>query len=109
MERLSKVQIYHAQVFAKFLDKLKAMPDGEHSVLDNSLIMFGSNMSNSNQHNHNPLPISVFGHAAGRVKGNQHISMPPDTPLANLHLTILERVNVKADHFGDSTGMITEL
>ena len=109
MARLSKVQIYHSQVFAKFLDKLKAMPDGEHSVLDNSLIMFGSNMSNSNQHNHNPLPITVFGHAAGRVKGNQHIAMAPDTPLANLHLTILDRVNVKADRFGDSTGMITEL
>jgi hypothetical protein len=85
------------------------MPDGEHSVLDNSLIMWGSNMSNSNQHNHNPLPITLFGGGRGRVKGNQHLVMAPDTPLANLHLTILDRVDVKTDHFGDSTGMITEL
>jgi len=109
MARLAKVQIYHSQVFAKFLDKLKAMPDGEHSVLDNSIIMYGSNMSNSNQHNHNPLPTSVFGGGRGRIKGNQHLSMPADTPLANLLLTILDRVDVKADHFGDSTGMIAEL
>jgi hypothetical protein len=103
------VQIYHSQVFAKFLDKLKAMPDGEHSVLDNSIIMYGSNMSNSNQHNHNPLPISLFGGGCGRVKGNQHIAMPADTPLANLHLTVLDRVGVKADRFGDSTGTIAEV
>ncbi|MGZ3278794.1 MAG: hypothetical protein ACXWKT_11530, partial [Caulobacteraceae bacterium] len=109
MERLSKVQIYHSQVFAKFLDKLKAMPDGEHSVLDNAIIMYGSNMSNSNQHNHNPLPIALVGGGRGRVKGNQHLSMPADTPLANLLLTILDRVDVKADHFGDSTGMIAEV
>jgi hypothetical protein len=109
MERLSKVQIYHSQVFAKFLDKLKAMPDGEHSVLDNSIIMFGSNMSNSNAHNHNPLPIALFGGGRGRVKGNQHLMMPPDTPLANLHLTILDRVDVKAERFGDATGMIAEV
>ena len=109
MARLAKVQAYHSAVFAKFLDKLKAMPDGEHSVLDNSIILYGSNMSNSNQHNHNPLPTSVFGGGRGRIKGNQHISMPPDTPLANLLLTLLDRVDVKADHFGDSTGMIAEL
>ena len=106
MARLSKIQIYHSVVFAKFLDKLKAMPDGEHSVLDNSIIMYGSNMSNSNQHNHYPLPTSVFGGGRGRIKGNQHIVMPEHTSLANLLLTILDKVDVPADSFGDSTGRI---
>ena len=109
MERLSKIQTYHSAVFAKFLDKLKAMPDGEHSVLDNSIILYGSNMSNSNQHNHYPLPTSVFGGGRGRLKGNQHIVMPEHTPLANLLLTILDRVDVQADSFGDSTGRISAL
>ena len=109
MARLSKIQIYHSAVFAKFLDKLKAMPDGEHSVLDNAIIMYGSNMSNSNQHNHDPLPTALFGGGRGRLKGNLHVMMPEHTPLANLHLTILDKVDIKADGFGDSTGRISEI
>ena len=109
MARLAKVQTYHSAVFARFLDKLAAMPDGERSVLDNSIILYGSNMSNSNQHDHYPLPSSVFGGGRGTLKGNQHIVMPERTPLANLLLTLLERSGVPADHVGDSTGMIAQI
>jgi hypothetical protein len=109
MARLSKVQAYHSAVFAKFLDKLAAMSDGEHSVLDNSIFLYGSNMANSNQHSHYPLPSAVFGGGRGKLKGNQHIKMPDRTPLANLLLTLLERSDVPADHVGDSTGRITEI
>ena len=109
MARLSKIQTYHSAVLAKFLDKLAGMSDGENSVLDNTIILYGSNMSNSNQHNHYPLPSAVIGGGGGRLKGNQHIRMPEHTPLANLLLTILDRSGVKADAVGDSTGMITEL
>ena len=108
-DKLVKIQAYHTSVFAKFLDKLKAMPDGEKSVLDNSLILYGSNMGNSNAHDHYPLPASLWGGACGKVKGGQHIAMKERTPLANLHLTILERVGVHADSFGDSTGRISEI
>jgi hypothetical protein len=109
MARLSKIQTYHSAVFAKWLDKLAAMPDGEKSVLDNSIILYGSNMSNSNQHNHYPLPSAVFGGGRGTLKGNQHIRMPEHTPLANLLHTLLDRSGVKVDKVGDSTGMISEL
>ena len=97
MTRLSKIQTYHSTVVAKFLDKLKAMPDGEKSVLDNSIILYGSNMSNSNQHNHYPLPTAVIGGGRGTIKGDQHIRMPEHTPLANLLHTMLDRSGVKSN------------
>ena len=108
-DKLVKVHAYHTAQFAKFLDKLKAMPDGERSVLDNSIIMYGSNMSDSNLHNHYNLPISLWGGGCGKLKGNQHIMTPDRTPLANLLLTLLERVDVQATSFGDSTGRISEI
>ena len=105
-ERLSKIQTYHSAVFAKFLDKLAAMPDGEHSVLDNAIVLYGSNMGNSNAHDHYLLPTALFG---GRIKGNQHIVPPEHTPLANVHLTILNKVGIPTESFADSTGQISEL
>jgi len=109
MARLSKVQTYHSGVMAKFLDKLAAMPDGERSVLDNSIIMYGSNMSNSNAHNHDPLPSAVLGRGYGRIKGGQHLKYPQDTPLANLLVTLLERGGVTVEKLGDSTGLLSEI
>jgi hypothetical protein len=105
-DRVAKIQTYHSVVFAKFLDKLAAMPDGEHSVLDNAIVMYGSNMGNSNAHDHYLLPTALFG---GKIKGGQHIVAPEHTPLANVHLTLLDRMNIEAKSFGDSTGMISEL
>jgi len=108
MDRLVKVQTYHTQVFAKFLDKLAAMPDGDGTMLDHSLFLYGSNMSNSNAHNHYPLPTSFVG-GWKTVKGNRHVVAPEKTPLANVLLTFLDRINISQEKLGDSTGKFAEV
>ena len=108
-DRLIKIQTYHTQVFAKFLDKLAKMPDGDGSVLDHSILLYGSNMSNSNAHDEYPLPTIVVGGGAGKVKGNQHLRYPDKTPLANLLQTLLDRAGVPVEKFGDSTGIFSEV
>ncbi|MCP5145170.1 MAG: DUF1552 domain-containing protein [Gammaproteobacteria bacterium] len=109
IERLAKVQVYHSQVFSKFLDKLASLPDGDGTMLDNTLLMYGSNMSNSNLHNHFPLPLTLFGGCCGSVKGGQHLRYPDQTPMGNLLLTVLLRAGVPAESFGDSNGELTEV
>ncbi|HTA41430.1 MAG TPA: DUF1552 domain-containing protein [Bryobacteraceae bacterium] len=108
MDRLAKVQTYHTQVLAKFLDKLAKMPDGDGTMLDHSLFLYGSNMSNSNAHNHYPLPTSIVG-GWKTVKGGQHLVPPDHTPLANVLLTMLDRAGVPQPKLGDSTGEIAEV
>jgi hypothetical protein len=105
MDRLAKVQTYHTQVFAKFLDKLATMPDGDGTMLEHSLILYGSNMSNSNAHNHYPLPTALVG-GWKTVKGGQHLVLPEHTPLANVLLTMLDRAGIPQDKIGDSTGKV---
>jgi len=107
MDRLVKVQTYHTQVFARFLDKLAAMPDGDGTMLDHSLFLYGSNMSNSNAHNHYPLPTSFVG-GWKTVKGNRHVVPAEKTPLANVLLTFLDRIDIAQDKLGDSTGKLVE-
>jgi hypothetical protein len=107
--RLARVQAFHTSTFNYFLEKLDAMPEGNGSVLDNSLILFGSNMSNSDKHNQDPLPNALFGRAGGTVKGGQHLLYPQDTPHANLLLTMLHRVGVEETSFGDSNGSLSEV
>jgi hypothetical protein len=110
MEKLALVQRYHVQVFADFLQKLAAMPDGDAgSVLDNSIFMYGSNMSNSNAHNNFPLPTIVVGKGGGAIKGNQHLRYPDRTPLANLLLTLMVRAGAPVESIGDSTGELSEV
>jgi hypothetical protein len=108
MERLAKVQTYHTQVFAKFLDKLAKMSDGDGTMLDHSLFLYGSNMSNSNAHNHYPLPTSIVG-GWKTVKGGQHLIPAEHTPLANVLVTMLDRAGVTQDKIGDSTGKLLEV
>jgi hypothetical protein len=108
-EKLVKIQTYHSQAFAKFLAKLAAMPDGDGSMLDHSILLYGSNMSNSNAHNHFPLPTLVAGGGCGKLKGNQHIKYPDQTPLANLLATLLERAGVPEEKVGNSNGVFSEL
>ena len=108
MDRLTKVQTYHTQVFAKFLDKLAKMPDGDGTMLGHSLLLYGSNMSNSNAHNHYPLPTSIVG-GWKTVKGGQHLVAPEHTPLANVLLTLLDRAGIPQDKLGDSTGKLLEV
>ena len=107
LERLVKVQTYHTQVFAKFLDKLAGMPDGDGTMLDHSLFLYGSNMSNSNAHNHYPLPTSFVG-GWKTVKGNRHVVPPEKTPLSNVLLTFLDKIDVPQEKLGDSTGKLVE-
>ena len=108
MDRLAKVQAYHTQVFAKFLDKLAKMPDGDGTMLDHSLFLYGSNMANSNAHNHYPLPTVLVG-GWKTVKGGQHIVPPERTPLANVLLTLLDRLGIPQEKLGDSTGELMEV
>ncbi len=109
MERLSLIQKYHTDVFAGFIDRLAKMPDGDGSMLDHSILLYGSNMSNSNAHNQYPLPTTILGHGCGRIRGGQHINFSERTPLANVLLTILQRAGVLVEQFGDSTGTIAEI
>jgi len=108
-ERLVKIQNYHTQAFAKFLAKLAKMPDGDGSMLDHAIFLYGSNMSNSNAHDLFPLPALVVGGGCGKIKGNQHLKYPDHTQLANLLLTLLDRAGVPADKVGISTGTFLEV
>ncbi len=107
--RMSKINAFHVSLFAYYLERLKATPDGDGSLLDHSLILYGSGIGNPNVHDHTNLPILVAGGAAGGMKGGRHIRYQQPVPLANLHLTLLDKVGVRIDSFGDSTGKITEL
>jgi hypothetical protein len=109
MEKLAKVQAYLTDVFSRFVKKLSTMQDGDGTVLDHSIILYGSNMSDSNKHNHDPLPSAVLGRAAGRIKGGRHLKYPQDTPHANLLLTLLERGGITVEKLGDSTGLLSEI
>jgi hypothetical protein len=104
-----KIQIYHVGLFAQFLEKMRTTPDGNGSLLDNSIVLFGSNMSNSNLHDHFPLPNLLVGKGAGRLKGGRHIKYPDRTPMTNLLLTLLDKAGVPTDSLGDSTGKFADL
>src|SRR3954471_13460862 len=108
---LRKIQNYHTAVFATFARRLAAMAEGDGNVLDNSLILFGSNMANSDAHNNDPLPQALIGRGGG-IKGNQHLHFPQDTPHANLLVTMLHRAGVpdaEIEKFADNTGVLTDL
>ncbi len=102
-----KVNTYHMQLFAKFLDRLRTMPDGDGSVLDHSLIVYGGGMGNPNGHASDPLPVVAIGGAVGQ--GHRHIKLAPQTPVGNLWLEIANRYGSGIDVFGDSTGRVGEL
>jgi hypothetical protein len=107
IERMSKINAFHVSLFAEFLEKMRATPDGNGSLLDHSLFLYGSGMGNPNVHDHQNLPVIVAGGAAGGVKGGRHLHFDEPTALANLHLTLLDRAGVKVEKFGDSNGMIS--
>jgi hypothetical protein len=101
IDKLVKIQTYHTTVMAKFAAKLAALPDGDGNMLDHALLFYGSNMSNSNAHNHQPLPSALIGGANGKVKGGQHLKYPDNTPLSNLLLTIVNRAGIETEKVGD--------
>jgi hypothetical protein len=109
LAKVAKINAFHVSLFAYFLEKLKATPDGNGSLLDHSVYLYGSGIGNPNIHDHVNLPILVAGGAAGRMKGGRHLRYKEPAPLANLHLTLLDKVGVRLDHFADSNGKIPEL
>jgi hypothetical protein len=110
MEKLVKIQRWHIDRFAAFLKKLADTPDGDGTLLDHSIFLYGSNMGNSDRHSNYPLPTVVVGGGGGRMKlGGQHIAMPDPSPLANVHLTLLNKFGIEQKKFADSTGIISEL
>jgi Protein of unknown function (DUF1552) len=109
MARLAQLQAWNTGEFAKFIKKLQSLPDGEGNMLDNSIVLFGSNMSDSNLHNHFPLPTAILGGGAGKLKGNRHLRYPDRTPIANVHLTLLDHAGVPMEALGDSSGKFAEV
>src|SRR5690606_22634344 len=107
IDRLAQLNVYHTRTtIAYLLEKLATTPDGDGTLLDHSLLLYGSGMSNPNQHDHDPLPMLVAGGASGRVQGGRHIRMPEGTPVANLLLAMLHKVDVPVESFADSTGIV---
>ena len=109
LAKVAKINEFHVSLFAYFLDKLKSTKDGNGTLLDHSVYLYGSGMGNPDKHDHVNLPILVAGGGAGKLKGGRHIRYAEPTPLANLHLTLLDKVGVHIDSFADSKGKIKEL
>ena len=107
--RMAKINAFHVSLFAYYLERLKATPDGDGSLLDHSLILYGSGIGNPNVHDHTNLPILVAGGAASGMKGGRHLRYAAPVPLANLHLTLLQKAGVRIDSFADSNGKIDDL
>jgi hypothetical protein len=109
MEKCTAIQLYHVALFAAYLEKLRATPDGDGSLLDHMLLLYGGGISNSDRHTHGPLPTLLVGGGGGTLKGGRHLVYPKDTALTNLQLTLLNKMGVPAEKLGDSTGQFTEL
>ena len=107
--RMAKINQFHVSLFSEYVQKLKATPDGDGSLLDSTLLLYGSGIGNPNIHDHTNLPTLVAGGAATGMRGNRHIRYHQPTPLANLHLSLLDRVGVRLDAFADSDGKLEEL
>ena len=106
MDSFALINRYHIQMLAYFIDKLQSTPDGDGNLLDHSVVLFGSSMSNGNQHDHDPLPVVVVGGLSGQLKGGRHIVTPAHTPMSNLLLTLLQKFGVQQKSFGDSTAKL---
>jgi hypothetical protein len=106
LAKAAKINTYHIQLLAYFADRLNQITDGDGTLLDHSMILQGSGLSNSDQHSHIDLPLVVVGGGAGSLKGGRHLRFPKDTPMNNLHLALLEKVGVPVEQFGDATGRV---
>jgi hypothetical protein len=106
MDQFAVLNHYHIGTLTYFFDKLKQTPDGDGTLLDHSLVLYGSTLSDGNEHNHDPLPVLLIGGASGQMKGGRHLKYPAHTPMANLLLSILDKFGVSQEKFGDSTGKL---
>ena len=108
-EKCTIIQKYQVRLFAEYLEKLRSTPDGDGSLLDHVMILYGAGISDSDRHTHGPLPTLVLSGGAGTIKGGRHLVYPNDTPLTNLHVTLLNKMGVPAEKLGDSTEQFKEL
>ena len=109
LEKLSKINTFHVEQFAYFVDRLSEIGDGDRSLLDNSMLLYGSGISDSNVHMHDDLPLVLAGGGGGTIQGGRHLRYPKDTPITNLFLSMLDRMNVPVESIGDSTGRVEHL
>lgn len=109
IEKVAQINVFHAKLFAEYLKKLKATPDGEGSLLDHSMIVYGAGLCDGNRHNHESLPILLAGRGNGSFKPGRHLVYPKGTPLTNFYLTLLDQMGVHAEKIGDSTGRVDQL
>jgi hypothetical protein len=109
MEKCTRIQRHHIMLFTEYVEKLRKTPDGDGSLLDHTILLFGSGISNSDRHTHGPLPIFLVGGGAGTLKGGRHLVYPEHTPLANLEMALLTKLGVPAEKLGDSTGQFREM
>jgi hypothetical protein len=106
MDQFAVINRYHVGMLTYFLDKLRATPDGDGNLLDHSMILYGSALSDGNEHNFDPLPVILAGGASGQLRGGRHVKYAPHTPMSNLLLTMLDKVGARVDSIGDSTGRL---
>jgi hypothetical protein len=106
LEKLTKINTFHVKLFSQFIARLKATPDGDGTLLDHSMILYGCGIADSNRHTHEKLPVLVMGGANGTIATGTHIELKEDTPVANLFLAMMKRTNVRREAFGDSTGAL---
>jgi hypothetical protein len=109
IEKLVKIQTWHLEQFAAFIKKLAETPDGDGTLLDHSIFMYGSNMGNSDKHSNWPIPTVIVGGGNGKLKGGQHIEVAQRTPLSYVLLTLLHKFGIEQDKISDSTGIISEV
>src|SRR5213078_3614066 len=109
LDKIKKINLFHLTHFAYILEKLKGIREGEGTLLDSCMIVYGSGNSDGNRHNHDNLPILLAGKGGGTIKAGRHLRVRRETPLANLYVSMLERVGVKVASFGDSTGSLRGL
>jgi hypothetical protein len=106
MDQFAVINRYHVGMLAYFLDKLRSTPDGDGTLLDHSMILYGSSLSDGNEHNFDPLPVLLAGGASGQLRGGRHVAYTPHTPMSNLLLTMLDKMGARVDSIGDSTGRV---
>jgi hypothetical protein len=109
LDAVAKIDHFYFEQFAYFLQKMKSVKEGDRTLLDNSMILYGAGIGDGDRHNHNNLPIVLAGRGRGTITPGRHVKYAKDTPLCNLYLSMLERMGVKQDRFGDSTGALPNL
>jgi len=109
VEKVTRINVHHMELFAHFVSRLKATPDGDGTLLDHSMVVYGSAIADGNKHTHESLPVLLAGGGGGAIKSGRHVAYAKETPLTNLYLTLLDRMGVRPETIGDSTGRIEHL